>query len=229
MTDFSNYKFRCSALHNLMVAPKAKTEVLSETAKTYLRELWILEVFGREKLDKANKYTIKGVMVEPDSMSLVSKVTGKTYWKNRKRLENEFICGTPDIIEKEGGVDNRIIDIKSSWDIWTYMAVNDLKARKDYYYQLLGYMWLTDTETSNLMYCLVNTPEPIMDDEIYRMSFKLGDSTDVTELLKKNYIFDDIDEKMRLKSYVFDRNSEDIESLKIKILAAREYMKGLSL
>lgn len=229
MLDFSTYKFRCSSLPQLMIAPKTKSEVLSETTKTYLRELWIKEVYRREKLDKANKYTIKGVMCEPDSMDLVSKVTGQTYFKNTKQLQNDYITGTPDVIVKKGRKRTpvSVIDIKTSWDIWTYAAVDEKKAYKDYYYQLFGYMWLTGAKSGTLMYCLVNTPDPIFQDEVYRHSFKFGDDTE--GLIKINYNFDDIDPTQRLKSFVFDFNSMYVDELTSKIIAAREYMKGLTL
>lgn len=231
MIDFSTYKFRCSSLPQLMVSSRSKDEILSETTKTYLRELWIKEVYGREKLDKANKYTIKGVMCEPDSMDLVKKVTGVTYFKNKKQLENEYITGTPDVIVsvKKGKkkIPFNVIDIKTSWDIWTYAAVDEKKAYKDYYYQLFGYMWLTGARMGQLMYCLVNTPDPIFSDEVYRHSYKFGDDTE--GFIYSNYHFDDIDPKQRLKPFVFDFNSMYLDELITKITAAREYMKGLTL
>lgn len=227
--DFSNYKFRCSGLHNLMVNGRCKSDPLSETTKAYLEELWVKEVFGREKLDKANKYTIKGVMVESDSLDLVATATGKTFFKNADHLENEFINGTPDIIVKANKQPQSIIDIKSSWDIWTFLNVDEKFASKCYYYQLLGYMWLTGTKQAELMYCLVNTPEPIINDELYRLSFKIGDSEEVQAMARKNYVFDDIDIKKRLKKFSFAYDQKLVDELKNRITAAREYMSRLEL
>ena len=39
-------KIRCSALGRLMTAPRNKTEVLSQTAKSYIQELVLEEKFG---------------------------------------------------------------------------------------------------------------------------------------------------------------------------------------
>jgi hypothetical protein len=230
MQDFSNYKFRCSGLKNLMVNSRTKSEPLSETTKTYLRELWIKEVYGREKLDRANKYTVKGVMVEPDSMDLVTAVTGTTYFKNLVKFENEFINGTPDIVVKDKDKNaTDIKDTKSSWDIWTFAGVTRDSAQKDYFYQMLGYMWLTGATKAELLYCLVNTPEPIILDEIYRLSFKLGDDDDITAMIRKNYEYDDIEAEKRLKRFEFDYDAVLVEQLKEKITLARAYMGGLSL
>lgn len=231
MQTFQNYKFRCSGLHNLMVSPKkGSTDPLSETTKSYLRELWIKEMYGREKLDRANKYTIKGVLVEPDSMSLVEEVTKETYFKNTAQLENEFISGKPDIICKDGDKNcTGIKDTKSSWDIWTFAKVTEKSAHSDYFYQMLGYMWLTGSDNAELLYCLVNTPESIITDELYRLSFKLGDDPAVQEMIRKNYIFDDIPAEKRLKRFKFDFDSIIVESVKNKIYLSRDYMEGLSL
>lgn len=227
--QFDKYKFRCSSLSKLMTKSRKKSDPLSQTTKTYLKELWIKEVFGREKIDWGTKYTNKGQIVESDSMDLVNSVTGDKFFKNRDELQNDWITGTPDIIVKEKGVPQSIIDIKSSWDLWTFASVDENKAKKDYFHQLLGYMWLTETKESGLMYCLVNTPEKIIDDELYKVSFITPDSDLAEELYRKNYIFDDIDPKLRIKKYIFKFDSELIEELKEKIKLSREYMNKLSL
>ncbi len=225
--DFTNYKFRSSSLPNLMVKSRSKSDPLSETTKAYLRELWIKEMFKREKYDTKNKFTDKGIACESDSLDLVQIVTKQTYFKNRKELSNDFITGTPDVI-----LEDSIIDIKTSWDIWTYGSTTEDSARKTYYYQLLGYMWLTNTKKASLMYCLVNTPEDIMNDELYRLSFRypeINESDEKANKYKRNYIFDDIDHTLRLKKYDFEFVEEDINELQNKIVLAREYMNGLSL
>lgn len=225
MTDFSTYQFRCSGLKNLMVKSRTK-DALSETTKTYLRDIFIQETYGRHKPDIDTKYTKKGTMVEPDSMDLVKEVTGITYFKNNTRLENEFIKGTPDINPKSS---DTISDIKSSWDIWTFAAVDEKKARDNYYWQVLGYMWLTGKTKGELLYCLVNTPDSIIEGEIYRLSFRFQNPEDANAF-RVNYVFDDIEPKqLRLKKFTFDYSQDDVDALQKQVVAAREYLKGLAL
>ena len=88
-------KFRCSALGNLMVEPKLKSETLSETTKTYLREKYIFEKYKRSKFVES-KYMTKGTEVEEESLTLLSIVTRKLYNKNEKLLWNDWVIGTPD-------------------------------------------------------------------------------------------------------------------------------------
>lgn len=227
--DFSNYTFRCSSLPTLMVNSRTKGEPLSETAKACLEEIWIREIFGREKFDTSNKYTEKGVLCEPDSMDLVQKVTKETYFKNKKRFYNEFINGEPDIILSSEQV---VKDIKSSWNIWTYASVDRKKAVNDYYWQMLGYMWLTGSKVGELIYCLVNTPEEIMNNELYKLSFKypdMNESDEKAEKYRKNYVFDDIPPELRMKTYLIERDEDAITLLKERLVAARSYLATLSL
>lgn len=220
--DWKTYKFHPSGLNNLLTNSRKKDEVLSETAKSYLRELWIKEVWGREKSDMVgNKFTQKGIMCETDSLSLIEKVTGKKYFKNQKQLDNDWIIGTPDVTGAE------LVDVKTSWDLFTFVAVTEAQAKKDYYSQVLGYMWLLDQKKAIVMYCLVNTPEILITDDLYRLSFKLPE--DQIEKYRTNYIFDDIPEKDRIKAYAFEYDETIIEEIKKRIEYAREFLQNQTL
>lgn len=232
MVDFSKIKIRCSALPILMTNGRSKSDPLSETAKTYLRDRWIQEVFGRERFDTSNKYTDKGILCESDSLSLVQEVRKETYFKNKTLFENDFIKGTPDLVICDDDKVCAIKDIKNSWSIWTFANVDEDYAIKTYGAQMQGYMWLTGAIEAELIFTLVNTPEEIMNDELYRLSFKhpeINESDEKAAPFKKNYIFDDIPKELRIKSYkiAFDPNfPNDVAN---KIESARIYLKSLSL
>lgn len=219
--DFSKYKFRSSALSQLMVKSRSKSDPLSQTTKTYLKELWIREIYGRDKdYQTINKFTQKGTMVESDSLDLFQEVSGEKYFKNVEQLENDFITGKPDIIKP-------LIDIKSSWDLWTFANVDEKYVKKEHYHQVLGYGWLTGQATGEIVYALVDTPEMLINDEMYRLSFKI--SEEEAESYKNNFIFKDIPVKDRIKRFKFEVLKDDIEELKTKIILCRDYMKGLTL
>ncbi len=207
-----------------MTNSRSKTDPLSETTKSYLNEIYIKEVFGREKVITSAPMS-KGTAVESDTLELFQKVTGKTYFKNQKKVENEWIAGTPDVVDKTGDL---VLDSKSSWDLWTFAKVTEASAKSDYYWQLTGYAWLTGVSKMALVYGLVNTPDFIIQDELYRLSFKLKPDAD-TELYRVNYIFDDIPDAMKIKRFDFERSEADIELLKSKILLCRNYLSQMSL
>lgn len=206
--------------------------ILSETTKTFLRDIYIGEVYGREKYDTINKYTQKGIACEPDAMDLVKKVTKQTYFKNSKQFENEFVTGTPDITVDVKGIIKWIKDVKCSYSIFSFRDSDEDYALSSYFYQMLGYMWLTGAPMAELFFCLVNTPEEMIQDEMYRMSFKkpeIGESDAAADKFRLNFIFDDIPAKDRLKSYKIAFDKEKVEELKKQILLSREYLATVTL
>lgn len=220
-------KFRCSGLGNLMVEPKLKSETLSETTKTYLREKYIFEKYKRSKFVES-KYMTKGTEVEEESLTLLSIVTRKLYNKNEKLLWNDWIAGTPDTYEGDT-IENAItiIDIKSSWDIFTFFASKEEKLNKMYYWQLQGYMWLTGAKVAQLAYCLINTPQKLVDDEIRKLSYKFMSVEELKlaeENIIKNASYNDLSYEEKIHTITIDRNDDDIEKLKIKIEECRKYI-----
>lgn len=230
--NWSNYKFHCSGLHHLMVKSRSKSDPLSETTKSYLREIYIQEVFDRRKVI-VTPATQKGTLVEAESLDLVSKVSNVLMFKNTQFFENDFICGTPDVAKKsKQGKFTLLLDTKSSWDIWTFAAVDENKACKDYFFQLLGYMALLKINKATLAYCLVNTPDDIWMNEMERAAWKrpeLDSSDEAVEEFKRNFIFDDIAMKDRVKRFCFEWNGDLYEQLVAQIQLSREFLKGLSL
>jgi hypothetical protein len=221
--NFDNHKFHCSSLAYLLVDPRTKGETLSETTKTFLREEWIKAVYGREKVI-STKYMTKGIAVESDSLELVSQVMNTPLFKNKKTYENDYLIGTPDVI-----LDSEIVDIKSSWDIWTYASVDENDARKNYYAQLLGYMMLTGKMTSRLIYALSNTPESTIQDELYRLSFQkpeINNSDEETARFRKNYIFDDIPLEKRIKVFEFEYDAAIEQKIVERVKLSREYLNN---
>lgn len=221
--NFDTYKFRCHGLGNLLVDPRSKSEPLSETTKTYLKELWIKEMYKREKYI-STKYMAKGIACETDSVQLVEKVLGKTYFKNQKELTNDFLAGIPDVIDTDF-----VLDIKTSWDIWTFAGVDENDARKTYYAQLLGYMLLTGKTKAKLAYCLTNTPEEQISYEMYKLKVSGAIKEEEEEKVRPNFIFDDIAPEKRVKIFDFEIDEEVKTKLIDRIQLSREYMSSLSL
>jgi len=142
----------------------AKPE-LSSTSKTYLNEIHQHEALGRTN-HIAAKYLDKGLQVEHLSASLYSEVTGRPIFKNKEHRQNQFIKGTADNAFK------KIRDLKSSWSLSTFPLYEVGITNSDYEWQLQGYMDLWDMDEAELIYCLVDTPAPLIDDEIRRLGWK---------------------------------------------------------
>jgi len=108
-------KIRCSAIGKIMATPRSKSELLSQTAKTYIHELVLQEKYGIRK-EFSSRYTDKGNAVEDLSISLVNDVLDVNFiYKNEQYFENDWIKGTPDV-----NTEDVLLDVKSSWDATTF-------------------------------------------------------------------------------------------------------------
>ena len=198
--DFSNVKIRCSSLGKLLTQPQSKEAKesgdLSETAKGHLIEIYLTEKYGRTK-ELSNKYIEKGLAMEEDSLTLYSRINGEFFKKNDKHFENDFITGTPDNFNTE-----RVIDLKTSWDIFSFYNVLTKKIDSLYETQLQGYMWLLGLKKASLNYCLVNTPENLICDEKRRLYYNLGSPDECNFSAYEAYISGCVDIE---KKSIFDR------------------------
>lgn len=228
--DFNQVKIRCSSIGYIMTEPKSaadkKAGKLSETCKGHLSDIFVRMRYNRQT-DTTNKYTIKGNLVEEDSLTLYSQFTGKLFFKNKEHLTNDFITGTPDIIHGD-----TIIDIKSSWDIFTFFRNNEEKIVSNYYWQMQGYMALTGAVRAKLAFCLVNTPDTLITDEKRRLFYRLNVATEDNqeyikgcEEIEKLSIYDDIPISERVIEVAIERNQEDIDAIFEKVAACRKYME----
>lgn len=226
MTDFLQYKFRCSGLVNLLVDPRSKTEPLSATTKTYLKDIWIKETYDRERPTPTSKAMEKGIACETDSIELIEKVTGEKYFKNSKHFDNEYIKGTPDVITPK-----ILRDIKTNWNIWTFAAVDEKYARDTYFPQVLGYMALTNKKTAIIDFALVNLPEHMIFDEFRKMVWQgiVKEDEEGEAHVRKLYTYDDIPAEKRIKSFTFEWDQEMYDKIVERIKVARFYMNSLEL
>ena len=223
---FDNQLIRCSALGRIMTNDRSG-KAMGQTAKTYLEELYLQVKYGIRK-DVVSKYITKGLQVEDSAIAMLSKVHDEFYTKNDEFKSNEFICGTCDIIK-----DGVIRDIKSSWNAISFPIFEKELPKKDYFYQMQGYMWLWDCEVSYVDYVLINTPEQIVQDEIRRASWNLmmldtdPEFIKISKEIELTHSFDTIPEENRVKSFRIERDEKVIEAIKERVLECREYLKGL--
>ena len=132
------FKIRCSAIGQIMTNPRTKKEYLSKTTASYCEE-WLKEqIYGRKK-EFTSKYTNKGNIVEQSSLDFVASELGYgSLVKNEESFMNDFLTGTPDAI-----LDDHIIDVKNSWDCFTFPLFFNNVPNKAYYWQAQGYLALT--------------------------------------------------------------------------------------
>ncbi len=224
--------FRSSGIGALMTDPKLKADkeknVLSETAKSFVFDTWALNEHGIVK-DIDNKYTKKGRATEEKCVTLLSSVDKIFYHTNTTRMYNKNITGICDIDTGE-----KIIDIKSSWDLFTF---HKSKISKIYEWQGRSYMYLYDREEFELVYCLVNPPEEIIQDEIRRECWKrniLDTASDeymeIDEIIRNNFDYESKFKKEdRIKRFTIKRDRELFKDLLERKDRALQYYKNIKI
>ena len=145
-------KFRASQLGKIMTSSRTKGEALGQTAKSYIIEQAKQDFYGY-RTQLMNKYVLKGIEQEQDSIDLLNAVRFESYKKYEHRAENEWLTGSCDIITED-----LIIDIKSSWSLETFPSTSyELKDLSEYEWQGRAYMWLYDRPRFELCYVMVST------------------------------------------------------------------------
>jgi len=218
-------KIRSSAIGKIMTSPRTKGEVLSETAKTYIQDLFKENELGIAR-EFWSRYTDKGLQMEAEAIDFAGQVLGWEFVvKNEDSFENEWITGTPDVLTK-----TLLADIKCSWDGNTFPLFDTELKNKDYFWQMQGYMWLTGLDQAELVYCLMNTPHAIVEDEVRRAHWKAGlidEDLDLREAVQSQHAFDHLPNNLRIKRFIVEKDEESIEKIKEKVELAREYYEQL--
>ena len=212
---------------NQLTEKKNKPFELSDTAKSWVKKMWRWnEKNVKEFL--ANKYIEKGLSEEDMGVKLLSRFYDNEYKKNVEQFDNGVLSGEPDI-----NFGDYIDDIKSSWDLKTFM---DADMTDLYYWQLQVYMELTGKRKARLRYCLVDTPQKLIDDEKRKVQWKLG--IDDVESDEYRYIFQQIETNMmfshypdeeRVKTFEIEYNEECIKELYFRCEEAVKYYKSIKL
>lgn len=236
MTDFSKTLIHASSISKLFVEPQKKEDKekgeLSATAKTHLIETYIKVKYNRRK-EIETKQMAKGKKAELDSLMLLSKTLGYFLEKNEQHIENDYIIGTPDTFIGESLQKAEVVlDVKTSWDIFTYLNNLDGKLNPDYEKQLQAYMWLTGAEQGYVAFCLVDMPEDMLNDEKQRLLYKTMAISDESPEFKAEWskklpqlTYSDIPESERILIFPVEKDQTFPEKCTQKVEKARIFMQ----
>jgi hypothetical protein len=199
---------------------------LGKTGENYIKTWWLQKAYNRKK-EFYNKYVEKGLATEIAGIELYSKWLneGVLLSKNQEYYSNDFIVGSPDVVH-----DDIIVDIKCSWDLFTFPYFDTELPNKNYYWQLQGYMFLTGYNKARIAYCLIDTPKPIIQQELKKLFFQSGgraeDWTPETyQELEAKYFFDDIPWEDKIKIFDVERNDDDISLVKERVRIGRKFLE----
>lgn len=205
--------FRCSSLHKLIGDGRSKAAVISDTAKSAIRDIVKEDLYGFRSFT-GNQYTAKGNLLEDLAIEMSGKMRFRNYQKHVGRVENELITGECDVLDLEQKL---IIDTKVTWDIGTHPFFQDEAMEKvkkaGYDVQMQAYMWLYDCEVANVDFWLFPCPPEL-----------LKDWDDIDQLV---HLVEAIDIRERKTTVTIERDESVIQKIKDKIPHCQNYYEQL--
>ena len=205
--------FRCSSLHKLIGDGRSKAAVISDTAKSAIRDIVKEDLYGFRSFT-GNQYTQKGNLLEDLAIEMSGEMRFRNYQKHVGRVENELITGECDVLDLERKL---IIDTKCTWDIGTHPFFADEATEKvkkaGYDVQMQAYMWLYDCDVANIDFWLFPCPPEL-----------LKDWDDIDQLV---HLVEKIDIRERKTTVVIERDESVIQKIKDKIPHCQEYYAKL--
>ena len=225
-------KFRASSWGNLLAESRTKSEPIGKTAAAELIKIYNQEVYGRKK-DLVTKQMEKGKQVEEESIRNFSIVEGRMFFKNDERLDDDDFTGHPDIFIGDNIYNaEEVGDIKSSWDLDSFMPKLIEEPDKSYVAQLNVYYALTGAKGGFLAYCLTSAPPNILQAEMRSLLFKMNVATEyapeyiaAAQELEKNMVFEDIPLEERIIKIPVPRDEELIQKMRAKVPIVRQWLE----
>jgi hypothetical protein len=103
---------------------------------------------------------------------------------------------------------------------------------KDYWWQLQGYMELTGLKKASLDYILIDTPLPIIQQDLKKLFFQSGGkpeewNPEAYDRMYPNYTFADIPEHLRIKSYEVTYDEKAIREIEQRVELCRKYISSI--
>lgn len=202
ITDFSNYKWRCSSLGHLTTSVVKITD----------NQLGVIADLQNKQLNKPltakQSETLKELIAKRDApdelpkgaLTHIDDVFREKYWMRKRILENKYLekgnlC-EQDALELISKVDGKfypknkesfenefiqgtpdsvhdfVDDTKASWDLESFDKTKSID--HIYNWQVKAYCWLTGRTKGRVRHCLVNAPEHLVTEEIKRVYFRMG-------------------------------------------------------
>ena len=214
--------------------------VLSAATETFLKGIYIKERYGsRYNLIKAEKgegvpQMVRGIKTERDAVDLLSEIDNSKYYIYKKQIENDYLVGKLDVIDKPTVEQaTKIFDIKSASSIIDFFDKIDAHFTKSNMLQMQGYFAITGIDYGEIVHCLVGEPKSVIEEQEQLLFNKMcpdGIKTDkfvkAWRLAKDSMLFNDIPKRDRIKSKIITRDDEAIDLIYETISTCRNWLQS---
>lgn len=191
---------------------KYQNDDLSEAIKNNIQKIWLQENYYFIPYTKKDEvYSLfKGIYLEDEAIKMLNLIYNKNFVKNKIRFKYKNLSGEPDVI------DDDIHDVKVSLNWETFREVKELS--NIYYWQMLGYLILTNKTKAFVHYCLIGSPEILP--KYY------------SNYVETERIINSIDIKDRIKTFEVSEQTyptlrEDIKFIFKRLNKVQEYYNSL--
>jgi hypothetical protein len=223
------FKAHPSWLGEIMTNGRGK-DSLGATCLTRLQKWYKEQLYDRKK-DLTLDTLSRGNVLEDSAIEFACRELGfGIVVKNEDQLDNDYLIGTPDIILKDA-----VLDVKCSEDEQTFPLL-DTEPPKNYWWQLQGYMALTGKSKGILAYCLMDAPDFFVKGKVRTKVYQMlneGVDSDYDTLydevypeMKARYTWSDLDVKLRLKTFIIERDDSAIAAIEQRVLECRKIVEG---
>lgn len=217
---------------NVLMAKKERfnNPELSVAAKKYLitRYSWSKYNCGTLPVNDKSACLTKGNELEADAIKMLSKRDRTKYIRGEEFIKNDFIFGRCDIYSPER---NKVIDIKVSWGIHSYLPNHISELSTKYWMQMQGYLELYGLEKGEVCWVLLNTPLFLLDREKTKFTEKyMTGEIDAEkfeenmERLDLNYDYSKIPNIRKIITFVVNRERGFMDKVYKKVWKCREWM-----
>lgn len=224
-------------IHEIFSKRKKEAEKsLSASCITYLREeLFIFHTYGERIRPSAdpekdsNLKLSKGSLAELSAIHELAGIDGHNYRKNVKKYKNFWITGIPDVNYKKRLGDRTVIDVKSSWDLYSFMKNIPKGINHMHDFQVQGYISLTNADVGEVCHILVSAPDEIIERQVEKFRLKHSFNTpeqqkEAEDLIRKSMRFDDIPLEERIIRFKVERNDEQQKMLFDRVDLCRDWL-----
>lgn len=197
---------------------------LSQTAKSFLKK-WLLNKIYGKRFELESKAIKKGKAVEDRAIDQAAVHFG---WpidatKNTERFSDDELHGEPDVIIHEK---KSTKDTKCSYTHETFPLLESELPEKEYWWQGQVYMALLRFENHSVVYCLMNMPDEMIEQE-KRWRLSVLASIEDEKRFEDNFVYENLPDELRFKSFDFEFDFDSILRLRKRVHQCRAYLKTL--
>lgn len=195
-------------------------------------------MYGKSKVSQGNDsphQLEKGIAGEPEAIRFLSKLDGVEYEKNEELFSNKWFKGVPDIlVEKEGGKVTKIIDVKVSYDLPSFIMSKIKNETSDNIYEMMGYMDLLGCKSGEIVHILVDMPDKIANFEEKRLrdryKFLELDEDVITDRIGRvmnNMEYSCIPDELKYFRHPVTLNKLTMKAVKSRVTISKKWMKDI--